>query len=115
MVICWRRRQVGTHPLHPCLADVELPANDAYRGNVTSRKVIGEHPCGFFPQGIARRHRICSDRASRHLSTPNDHHEQVVRSNQRDSRPRTHCSTDQAVTQTVRDVRREGRGNSHTE
>jgi hypothetical protein len=57
----------------------------------------------------------CADYAQKRLSASVDDHAQLVRSDQRNGGPRAHRSTDQSMTQAVRDVRREGRGNSQTE
>src|ERR1700722_14055882 len=93
------------------LTDVELRANSPYRRDAINGEVGCEHLGGLLLQRISlARVARYADYARKRLSASDDDHEHV-RSDQRNGGPRAHRSTDQSMTQAVRDVRREGRGN----
>jgi hypothetical protein len=48
-------------------------------------------------------------RSRRRLRATNDHHQEFIRADEGDRRPRAHDGTDEAVTQAVGDVRGQGR------
>jgi len=106
------RGQVCAHPLRTRLPDMQPGADRTHRGHAPCRdlsrkflrslrlKRVNSRPAS----GRAAR---CS-RGSRHLSRADDHHEELVRADQRECPPRRHRGTDQAMPQAMGHVGREG-------
>ena len=101
-------REVVPQPLCPWLADVKLSTDRPNRGNALRCEVSREHQDGVVPERIVHdRVGACTSRDRRHLVPADDHHQQFVRSHERDSRPRTYNRAENALAQAVGDVRRE--------
>ena len=86
---CSCRGEVVSQPLCPGMADMELSADRAHRGNPARRQL----PCEHLSRPLLQRIRAepgpgCS--ARRNLGTADDHHEQLVRADQRNRGPRGH-------------------------
>ena len=111
---CNSRGQIVSQPLRPGLADVELSADRAHRGNPVRRELPGEQLSRLLPQRVGimpgHRHAVSGD-----LGTADDHHEELVGADQRHRGPRGHRRADQAMTQAVRDVGRQGRRDTEAE
>lgn len=92
----------------PRLTDVELSADRAHRGNPVRPELRGKQ----LDHLLLKRVRAVPGlgrAARRNLGTPYDHHEELVRADQRDRGPRGHRRTGQDMSQTVRNVSRECR------
>jgi hypothetical protein len=105
---CSSPGEVVSQPLRPGLADVELSADPAHGGNPVRRELPGKQLSRPLPQRVritpSLRRAACGN-----LGTADDHHEQLVRTDQRNRGPRRHCRADQAMAQSMRDVSRERR------
>ena len=87
--------------------------DSAYRGKAVGCQVSREHDCGALTERIGRRAILKgAGRNRRHLLAADDQHQELIRSDKRDRRPRADSSAHQTVAQTVGDVRGERRDNA---
>jgi hypothetical protein len=94
------------------LTHMQLSTDSPYRRNAVSCQVRREHDGGMFVQRIGHAAILTRPRPSRRpLLTADHHHQQLIRPDERDRRPRADSGTDQAVTQTVGDVSGQRRDN----
>jgi hypothetical protein len=69
-----------------------------HRGNTISRQCRRKHDCGLLSKRIDHRRNIIQATCNRrHLVAPNDHHQELIRSDERDRWPRGHQCADDAV------------------
>jgi hypothetical protein len=91
--------------LRTWLANVELSTDGTDRGNPIYRKLLSEYLGRLHLQRV----RIPSSLGHivrQYLRTADYHHEEFVRTDQRDRRPCRYCRTDQAVPEAVCDIGR---------
>jgi hypothetical protein len=96
------------------LPNVEPGADHADRGHPPSRYLTRELLSSPHPQPAIARSARCSRSgrpASREPARADDHHEQLIRTDQRDRGPRRHNRTRRPMAEAVRNVGRERRGN----
>ena len=106
------RSQVRADPLRAWLPDVEPGADNADRGHPPGRYLTRELLSSLHLQRTIARSAGCSRsgrRTRRHLARADDHHEQLVRADQRDRRPRSDNGTRRPMAKAVRHVGRERR------
>ena len=115
LTACWSRsrilhpshsscREVVPQPLYPWLTDVKLSTDRPNRGNALSR----EHQDGMISKRIVHDlFSVLTGRDHRYLIPADDHHQQLVRPHERDSRPRPYNLAEDALAQAVGNVRRE--------
>ncbi len=103
-----------SQPLCPGLADMELGPDGAHRGDPVHRQLPGEQ----LSRPLLQRIRVKPGpgcRVRRNLGTADNHHEQLVRADQRNCGPRRHPCADQAMSQAVHDIGRERRRDAQAE
>jgi hypothetical protein len=108
--------QVRADPLRAWLPNMEPGADHADRGHPPRRHLTRERLSSPHPQpAIARSARWSRSgrRASREPARADDHHEQLLRTDQRDRRPRSHDRTRGPMAKAVRDAGRERGGDPH--
>ena len=106
------RSQVRADPLRAWLPAVEPGADHADRGHPPGRYLTRELLSSLRLQRTIARSAGCSRsgrRTRRHLARADDHHEQLVRADQRDRRPRSDNRTRRPMAKAVRNVGRERR------
>jgi len=106
------RSQVRADPLHAWLPDVQPGADHADRRHPPGRYLTRELLSSLRLQRIAASSAGSSRagrRTHRRLSGVDDHHEQLVRADQRDRKPRGHNSARQPMAEAVCHVGRERR------
>jgi hypothetical protein len=70
----------------------------AYRGNAIGFKFSRERRGGALPEGIGHGALVMrAGRVRRRLRAADDHHQELVRADERDRRPRGHSRTDETV------------------
>jgi predicted ATPase len=81
---------------------VKLSTDRADRRNALSREISREHQDRVILERIGHdRVSVRTGRDRRHLAPADDHHQQFVRSHERDSRPRTYNRAENALAQAV--------------
>jgi hypothetical protein len=97
--------KIPAQPLRSRLTDMRLSADSPYRRNAVSCQVSRKHDSGALAERIGRGASVMHARRSRwHLLAADDHHQRLIRPDQRDRRPRADSGTDQTVTLAVGDV-----------
>lgn len=97
------------------LADMQRSPDGSYRGNTISCQFSREHDCGLLSKRIGHRCTIVRARLGRRLRVTDDHHQQFMRPDERDRRPRGHSGAADALAQSVDDVRSQRRNNARPE
>jgi hypothetical protein len=86
------------NPLRTVLSNMKPRPDSPHRGNLVDREVIGEHLRGLLLQRIDIGCQAQNCHADSFLSVADDHHEQLVRPDQSNRRPRGHRGTSQPMT-----------------
>jgi hypothetical protein len=90
--------KVPAQPLRTRLADMKRSTDGTYRGKAVGRQVIREYNCSALTKRICRGAALTSARCNHwHLLATDDHHQKLIRPDQRDRWPRTDNSADQAM------------------
>jgi hypothetical protein len=108
------RSEVVSQSLRARLADVELLADRANRRHAIRCQLIGEYLGRLLLKRIPG-FRFARHAIRHHLRTADNHHEQLVRPDQRDRRPRSHRRPDVPVPQAMGHVGRERRRDAQAE
>jgi hypothetical protein len=76
---------------------MKLGTDRANLGNARDRKLLGEHPRSLLMQRVFPRNSRNAVWVCRRLSAADDHHQQLIRADKRNRRPRAHRGPDRTV------------------